>query len=85
MNSHKRITSIAALEKLSQNKTIECFIALSGGMVRSSKEVLYDTNLKKFYITNEIDGSTDILTREELDTESNIATAIKNKCFYQYC
>lgn len=67
----------------------EFFISLSGGAIRSSKNIEYAEKVdkngeNKFSIINEIDNTEQILSADELFTHSNIGKAILNGGFYQY-
>ena len=77
-----KIISVDMLKELSTHTLIECFIELNKGL-RSSKTVFYDAEEEKFYITNNIDDTEQVLTEEELFTESNIGEAIIKGCFWQ--
>ena len=85
---YKKIKSIAVLKKAATNKDgnyTEFFIALAGGLARSSKSISYSPSGKTFCISNEIDDSfEEELTEEELKSQTNIYTAIKAGAFYQY-
>jgi hypothetical protein len=76
-----KITSVNQLIRLCEEaeSPIDCFIG--NGLIKSSKSVLFDDG--KFSIINEIDGSEDVLTPEEL-LKVNIGKAIQNSCFYLY-
>jgi hypothetical protein len=80
----KKIKTVEELRKLSKDEPIDCFIALSGGICRSSKSVFYDSGEKIFSIINEIDDTEDILTEKELFTKSNVGEAIRKGAFFQY-
>ncbi len=58
------------------------YYILLNGHARSSKYITY--NDKVFYITNEIDGSSQELSKEQLYTDSNIADAINKGNLFQY-
>jgi hypothetical protein len=81
MSKFKLISSVEELKILSQDDTIEVFIALNGGL-RSSKQISFTNG--EFYITNEIDDSSQVLTPKELFTESNIGKAIELNSLYLY-
>lgn len=59
------------------------FIQLNGG-ARSSKHIRYDHWRETFHVTNEIDGSKQVLTADELmDSKiTNIGAAIRAGAFY---
>lgn len=78
-----RINNIDKLKE-SKNKSTEFFIQLNG-RVRSSKIISWDENEKKFYITNQIDDTEQVLTEEELfDTGySLIGKAISDGAFWR--
>lgn len=74
----------AHLNSYHKNRWGDFFIAL--GIVRSSKSIrLLEGNIhrkRRFLILNEIDGSTQNLTEEQLYTDSNIGEAMQKKCFF---
>ena len=61
---------------------VECFIALAGGLARSSKTIRYltPTNMRykvgQFAVLNGIDGSEQTLWPRQLWTQSNIGKAL---------
>jgi len=60
---------------------------LAGGLCRSSKEIHYDEQTKRFDIYNEIDNTNTYqsnLTEKSLYTKSNIPEAIKNGILYYH-
>lgn len=77
-----KITSIHQLKELSRGQNLECFIALAGGLVRSSKVIFFDEEKDIFYVTNEIDDSEQELTDKELFTKSNVGNAILKGALY---
>ena len=78
----KRITTVKQLQKLCQKENgLECFILLNGGM-RSSKTISYDLD-GLFYVFNEIDGSDDEFTEQQL-INSFIGEALKGKALFAY-
>ena len=81
MNDEKKIRSVEHLIKLCTNKTIDCYISLTGGL-RSSKEISYDKTYQKFMVRNSIDDVEQILNESELYTHSNIGEAINKEAFY---
>lgn len=80
----KKISSVQQLKKLAKENALDCFIALCGGALRSSKNVYWASGDKYFSVINEIDDSEQILSEQELFTQSNIGEAIKNGCFFAY-
>jgi hypothetical protein len=61
------------------------FISLAGGVARSSKQILYDPTVKRFWIVNEIDGSfQDYLSDKQLARHTNIVDAIESGTLYKY-
>jgi len=83
----KKIKSLDELKTLSSNEEdyyLDCFISLAGGIARSSKQIHYDYDDKLFEIINEIDGSFEELSEEELKNNTNIYDAIEGGAFYQY-
>lgn len=84
---YKKIETIQALKDacLSNKGSAEFFIALGGGLLRSSKNIFYDADENLFAVNNEIDDTyQDDLTEEGLRSETNIVEAIENGAFYQY-
>lgn len=59
------------------------FIQLNGG-ARSLKRIRYDHWRETFHVTNEIDGSRQVLTADELmdPQQTNIGTAMRAGAFY---
>ena len=64
---------------------LNCFIRLNGG-IRSSKHIEWLPDDKKFEILNEVDGSWQSLTTEELfdDTITHIGVAMKKGALIAY-
>lgn len=79
----KLIKSVEELKDICEDIQVEFFVALNGGL-RSSKIIEYDTHRRKFEILNEIDNTQQVLTENQLFTESNIGEAILKEAFYQY-
>lgn len=81
----KQIKSIAELKReASKQSGLDGFILLAGGLMRSSKQIYYDTVSKVFEIWNDIDGTTLTVSEAELKTETNIIEALKKGCLYKY-
>jgi len=80
--SYKKIDSIDNLIDLSKGKYLSCFIHL--GVCKSSKTIMYDEKEKIFDIHNEIDDTFQLLTIEELSSESNIGEAIASGNLYKH-
>ena len=81
-----QVTSIEHLKQLSNiNGRAEFYMLLAGGLCRSSKEIHYDEQTKRFDIYNEIDDTYQSnLTEKSLHTKTNIPEAIKNGVFYYH-
>jgi hypothetical protein len=79
-----KIASLEQLKKLATDSPLDCFIVLGGGMLRSSKSVLYNEGV--FSVVNEIDGTEQTLTEEEVMDENftNIGVAMLKGGFYAY-
>jgi len=75
----KKIKSIEQLKKESKDGA-DFHIVLNHGL-RSSKNVQFDEG--KFYVYNEIDGTSQVLKEEELFTKSNIGKAISKGAFFK--
>lgn len=80
----RQIKTIEELKERATDNQIDCFISLAGGLAKSSKTVEFMTDENKFWIHNDIDGSEQTLTAEELSTESNIGEAIQKGALYLY-
>ena len=78
----KRINSLEELITAIEEGNNDFFINL--GSARSSKDITYNDGI--FYIINEIDGSEEELTAEQLFDEeyTNIGKAINGGVFYMY-
>ena len=78
----KTVKDIEHLKELASKKNIHEFsILLGGGAIRSSKDIDYEPKEDKFYIFNEIDGTTIEATSNEIEygNITNIGRAIKCK------
>jgi hypothetical protein len=75
------VKSISHLKKLSNiNGFAEFYIILAGGLFKSGKRIMYDSNIEKFIIHNEIDDVwQDDICEKELFNQTNIPDAIKKK------
>lgn len=80
-----KVTSIEQLREMVENDFFDYFIALNGGF-RSSKTICMNDDGESFDVVNEIDGSEQTLSAEELkDRElTNIGYAIEGGAFYCY-
>jgi hypothetical protein len=76
------IKSLTELKELAQ-PSLECFIALKGGF-RSSKQLEYNKNTDEWFIVNEIDGSIQTCTTQQLENETNILDALSKNALYAY-
>ena len=66
----KRIESIEALKKEAHNQGGEFFIRLRG-CLRSSMHIVWDEEVKRFFICNYIDGTEQKLTEAQLMDEEH--------------
>lgn len=81
----KQVKSVNQLKTiLADGETKDFFIMLNFGL-RSSKAISFDGD-NTFYVLNEIDGTEQELTEQELmDSDiTNIGKAINNGAFYLY-
>ncbi len=80
----RKIKSVAELKRLSKDEPLECFISLAGGLVRSSKNIMFMDNY--FSVINEIDDTEQTLTEKQLMDEeyTNIGVAIKRGALFAY-
>jgi hypothetical protein len=84
----EKITSLKHLKKIATSidgTRTDFFIALGGGIARSSKQILYDPRFKTFDVVNEIDFSfQEDLTEQELREQTHIVEAIEVGALYKY-
>ncbi len=85
---YKRIKSISALKKAATNKDGNywefCIVLGPKSILRSTLEIIYFPKTKRFYVNNNIDGtSQDGLTEKQLKSKTLIYYAIKAGAFYQ--
>ena len=81
----KQVKSVNQLKTiLADGETKDFFIMLNFGL-RSSKAISFDGD-NTFYVLNEIDGTEQELTEQELMSSdiTNIGKAINNGAFYLY-
>lgn len=80
------VESIEHLKKLcDRNGRAEFYIIFAGGLCRSSKEIHYDTQTKKFEIYNEIDETWQRgITEKSLYKKTIIPEAIEKGTMF-YC
>jgi len=79
-----KITTMEQL-KAEAKEGLDCFIALNGGC-RSSKHIWYDEEANQFEIINEIDGSEQCLTSDDIlkGEVTNIGLAMKQGALIKY-
>lgn len=80
------VKSLSQLKLLAEDKMFECYILLAGGLVRSSKEIYFDTDNLKFHVHNDVDNTDQTLTSKQIMDKSytNIGEAIKRKALIAY-
>lgn len=87
---YTKIKTQAQLDKMLAKGNSDFFIALAGGLVRSSKNIYAATEKKTgervYEVINNIDDSSQIIPKSKLLTfkGSNIGKAIKAGAFYAY-
>ena len=72
------IKTLSELKKRATGVYLDIYIKLNFG-IRSSKQIFYNKQNKTFDIFNNIDGSQQTVTEEQLKTETNIFDAIKKR------
>jgi hypothetical protein len=80
----RKIVDMEDLKRVAKETRCECFILLNGGL-RSSKSVIWEPRYGRFWISNEIDGSTQWLTVKQMAPAAkltNIGEAIEKGAFY---
>lgn len=82
----EKVTSIEHLKKLcDRNGRVEFYIFLAGGLCRSSKEIHYDTQKRKFEIYNDIDETWQRgVTEKALYKKTIIPEAIEKGAMFCY-
>tara|TARA_R100000654_G_C2643749_1_gene122124 strand:+ start:101 stop:340 length:240 start_codon:yes stop_codon:yes gene_type:complete len=78
----ERIKNINQIKQHTEDY-LDCFISLANGMVRSSKEIIYNTETNTFTIFHSISGANEELTEKEFKT-TNIFEALQNNNLYKY-
>ena len=80
-----KVKSISDLKQKIYDGTHDFFVQLNFG-IRSGKYLDYSTYTKKFYVYNEIDGTEQELTEQQLmdRTYTNIGYALKNGALFAY-
>lgn len=80
-----RVETTEQLKQMTQDGIHDFFIQLNHG-ARSSKSVDYDPSAGRFVIENEMDGTRQRLTEQNLFNEryTNIGKAIRAGAFYAY-
>jgi hypothetical protein len=79
----EKITSIDQLNKLIEDEeVVDAFILLNGGC-RTSKDISFGEDSNSYCVFNEIDGSDDTYTLEELK-QSLIGEAMSKGALYKY-
>lgn len=86
MTKIKDIEELKALAtKEEDDGPLECFIALAGGVARSSKDIYYDASKEKpWEVYHDVDDHRAWYTDEELRTQTNIVEAIERGALYMY-
>ena len=84
-----KIRDLAHLIELSTDLWLDCYIALAGGLARSSKQIYYmppqlPWKTGKFLVLNEIDDTEQTLWPKQLWTRSNIGYALDKGALYTY-
>ena len=79
----KPIKSLEELQSLATNSTVAAYIRLNGGL-RSSKDITYNPETKKWWVYNDIDDTEQTLTTEQLAEETNIIEALTKNALYRY-
>ena len=78
-----KITSKEQLDQLLKDNTeVDCFVALAGGLARSSKNISLDA-FGDYIMYNEIDDSEDTITQQDFN-KSILNDYITNGVLYQY-
>lgn len=84
MSDAIKINSIDELKRLAEY-SLECFIVLCGGGLRSSKRINYFPQDGSWDVFHSIDGSwMEYGSDEELEEETNIIDAIENGALYAW-
>lgn len=78
----RKIKDLTELKELSSKKKCKCFIVLNFG-VRSVKDIRYYPSKGIFKVFNEIDGTEQQLTENQLSTETNIIRALENGALWR--
>lgn len=80
------VKNLQHLKELANNKNgdfEDFYITLANGLARSSKRILYCPKLDEFSIINEIDESYQEFKSFEIETKTNLISAIKAKSLFK--
>ena len=79
-----KIISIDQLKELASNSNGDFvdFFILFGGVARSSKQIVYNPNVDKFYIINEIDSTYQEVKSNDLAKETMLVEAIQRGALF---
>lgn len=79
---YTQVKSVDHLIELCGDDRVDFFI--HGGVWRSSKSIMYDSDNEEFDIYNEIDDSFQEVKKDNLAKETTIFEAIEKGSFYKY-
>lgn len=68
---------------LHDGELLECFVALAGGLMRSSKDISFENDKHDYYVYNEVDDSEEVVKHADFNN-STIGEALSKGALYKY-
>ena len=84
MGNYRKISTVQDLNQALDEKKHKFILLLAGGLCRSVKRIKYaDRTKTNYHIVNEIDGTKQVLTAEDLfdKNQTNIGLGMSNGAF----
>lgn len=81
-----KVKNLEHLKELANNKNgdfEDFYIILANGLAKSSKRILYSPELDEFSLIHEIDESYQEFNSSEIETKTNLITAIKAQALHK--
>lgn len=82
-----KVENLSQFKSLSSSENgdfIDFFVLLGGGIARSSKRVIYHSDIDEFYIINEIDESYQEVKTSDLSSETILIEAIQKGALFKF-
>lgn len=85
MGNYRKISTVEDLNQALDEKKHKFILLLAGGLMHSVKRIKYaDKNRTSYHVKNDIDGTKQVLTAEELFDQNmtNIGLGMNNGAFW---